>query len=37
MYREIHLRLEPLRLELVAESARKADHPVRSLDLQVFR
>jgi len=37
MYSEIYLRLEPLGLELVAESARKAGHDVRLLDLQVFR
>ncbi len=37
MYSEIYLRLEPLGLELVAESARKAGHQVRLLDLQVFR
>ena len=37
MYSEIYLRLEPLRLELVAESARRAGHDVRLLDLQVFR
>src|SRR5215472_4695249 len=37
MYSEIYLRLEPLGLELVAESARKGGHQVRLLDLQVFR
>lgn len=37
MYSEIYLRLEPLGLELVAESARKAGHHVRLLDLQIFR
>ena len=37
MYSEIYLRLEPLGLELVAQSARKAGHDVRLLDLQVFR
>lgn len=37
MYSEIYLRLEPLGLELVAQSARKAGHEVRLLDLQVFR
>ena len=37
MYSEIYLRLEPLGLELVAESARRAGHDVRVLDLQVFR
>jgi hopanoid C-3 methylase HpnR len=36
MYSEIYLRLEPLGLELVAQSARKAGHDVRLLDLQVF-
>ena len=36
MYSRIYLRLEPLGLELVAESARKAGHEVRLLDLQVF-
>jgi hopanoid C-3 methylase len=36
MYSKIYLRLEPLGLELVAESARKAGHEVRLLDLQVF-
>jgi hopanoid C-3 methylase len=37
MYSEIYLRLEPLGLELVADSTRKAGHQVRVLDLQVFR
>jgi hopanoid C-3 methylase len=37
MYSEIYLRLEPLGLELVSQSARKAGHEVRLLDLQVFR
>jgi hopanoid C-3 methylase HpnR len=37
MYSEIYLRLEPLGLELVAQSARKAGHDVRLFDLQVFR
>ncbi len=37
MYSEIYLRLEPLGLELVAASARRAGHPVRLLDLQAFR
>jgi hopanoid C-3 methylase len=37
MYSEIYLRLEPLGLELVAESVRRAGHDVRLLDLQVFR
>ena len=36
MYSEIYLRLEPLGLELVAASARKAGHDVRLLDLQIF-
>jgi len=36
MYSEIYLRLEPLGLELVAESARRAGHDVRLLDLQIF-
>jgi len=35
MYTEIFLRLEPLGLELVAESARRAGHDVRVIDLQV--
>lgn len=37
MYSEIYLRLEPLGLELVAESARQAGHTVKLLDLQAFR
>ena len=37
MYSEIYLRLEPLGLELVAESVRQAGHEVKLLDLQVFR
>jgi hopanoid C-3 methylase HpnR len=37
MYSEIYLRLEPLGLELVAASARKAGHEVRLLDLQAFK
>ncbi len=37
MYSEIYLRLEPLGLELVAESARRAGHQTRLLDLQIFR
>ena len=37
MHSEIFLRLEPLGLELVADSARQAGHEVRLLDLQVFR
>jgi len=36
MYAEIYLRLEPLGLELVAQSVRKAGHDVRLLDLQIF-
>jgi hopanoid C-3 methylase len=36
MYSEIYLRLEPLGLELVAESARRAGHEVKLLDLQIF-
>jgi hopanoid C-3 methylase len=36
MYTEVYLRLEPLGLERVAESCRKAGHEVRLLDLQVF-
>ncbi|MBC7017826.1 cobalamin B12-binding domain-containing protein, partial [Salmonella enterica] len=35
MYNEIFLRLEPLGVELVAASARRAGHDVRLLDLQV--
>lgn len=34
MYSELYLRLEPLGLELVAESARQAGHDVRLIDLQ---
>jgi len=34
MYTKIYLRLEPLGLELVAESARRAGHEVRLIDLQ---
>ena len=37
MYAEIYLRLEPLGLELVAASARRAGHEVRIVDLQVQR
>jgi hopanoid C-3 methylase len=37
MYSKIYLRLEPLGLELVTESARRAGHDVRLLDLQVFQ
>ena len=36
MYSEVYLRLEPLGLELVAQSVRKAGNSVRMLDLQVF-
>jgi hypothetical protein len=36
MYTEVYLRLEPLGLERVAASCRKAGHEVRLLDLQVF-
>ena len=36
MYSEIYLRLEPLGLELVAESVRRAGHEVKLLDLQIF-
>ena len=35
MYTKIFLRLEPLGLELVAQSARRAGHEVRLIDLQV--
>ena len=35
MYTKIFLRLEPLGLELVAETVRRAGHEVRLLDLQV--
>ena len=35
MYTKIFLRLEPLGLELVAESVRRAGHEVRLIDLQV--
>src|ERR1700746_774656 len=37
MYSDVSLWREPLGLELVAQSARKAGHDVRLLDLQVFR
>lgn len=37
MYSEVYLKLEPLGLELVAESARRAGHDCRLLDLQIFR
>jgi len=37
MYTEVYLRLEPLGLERVAESCRRAGHEVRLLDLQVFK
>ncbi len=36
MYSEIYLKLEPLGLELVAQSARRAGHDVRLLDLQIY-
>jgi hopanoid C-3 methylase HpnR len=36
MYSEIYLRLEPLGLERVAASIRRAGHEVRLLDLQIF-
>ena len=36
MYSEVYLRLEPLGLELIAESCRRNGHDVRLLDLQVF-
>jgi hopanoid C-3 methylase len=36
MYSEVFLRLEPLGLERVAGSARRAGHEVRMVDLQVF-
>jgi hopanoid C-3 methylase HpnR len=36
MYSEIYLKLEPLGLELVAASARRAGHDVRLLDLQIY-
>jgi hopanoid C-3 methylase HpnR len=35
MYTQVFLRLEPLGLEMVAESARRAGHEVRLIDLQV--
>src|SRR5215472_12769638 len=35
LYTNVFLRLEPLGLELVAEAARRADHSVRIIDLQV--
>lgn len=34
MYTKVFLRLEPLGLELVAETARRAGHQVRLVDLQ---
>ena len=34
MYTKVFLRLEPLGLELVAETARRAGHQVRLIDLQ---
>ena len=36
MYAEIYLRLEPLGLELIAQSVRQRGHEVRLLDLEVF-
>jgi predicted dehydrogenase len=36
MYSEVHPKLEPVGLELVAESARRAGHECRLLDLQLF-
>jgi hopanoid C-3 methylase HpnR len=36
MYSELYLRLEPLGLELIAQSCRMAGHDVRIVDLQVF-
>ena len=35
LYTKVFLRLEPLGLELVAQSARRAGHDVRLIDLQV--
>jgi len=35
MYGEIYLRLEPLGMELIAQTMRKAGHDVRMIDLQV--
>lgn len=35
MYTKVFLRLEPLGLELVAESLRRAGHDIRLMDLQV--
>ena len=35
MYTKIFLRLEPLGIELIAASARRAGHDVRLIDLQV--
>jgi len=35
MYKKVFLRLEPLGLELVAQSLRRAGHQVRLIDLQV--
>ena len=37
LYTNVFLRLEPLGLELVAQAARRAGHPVRLIDLQVER
>ncbi|MGH9107334.1 MAG: cobalamin-dependent protein, partial [Acidimicrobiales bacterium] len=36
MYSKLYLRLEPLGLERVATSLRKAGHTVRMVDLQVY-
>src|ERR1700744_4289298 len=36
MYAEVYLRLEPLRIESVAQAVRAAGHTVRIVDLQVF-
>ena len=35
LYTRVFLRLEPLGLELVAETARRAGHAVKIIDLQV--
>ncbi len=37
MYSELFLRLEPLGLERVASALRSAGHPIRMVDLQVYR
>lgn len=37
MYSELYLRLEPLGLERVAAAIRRAGHPVRLVDLQVYK